>query len=287
MKKICLIGGFNFVSIVNTKKMEIENSIPSSIYTRFGGVAWNIAQKLSEYKDGEISFVSVLSNDVLGKMAIQELDQFSIRHEKCIFTEEWKSYYCHITLNSENYGFDDMTCIELITPEYIRSIKDYLETFDLIFLDANLSENTISYISNNINVPICFDGTSTEKCIRVRKCFNNFSMMKLNKHEFCKLFDKEEITFEDDETILNCLGNAYKTMTFITFGAQGSMCCYNNKIIRHHTNNIIPVNNALRAGDTYVSGLIKGFLDELCIEKILKIASNRSELVLTGNLEKE
>lgn len=285
--KVCLIGGVNFVLTVNTPKLEKEDSIPCNIHSRIGGVAWNIALKLVEYKDCEVSFISVLSHDAIGQMAIEKMKKMSICYDCSLFKTEWTSYYCHLTVDDNNFGFNDMTCISEITPEYLETIKNKLEDFNLVFIDANLSENAIAYIANNIKVPICFDGTSTEKCIRIKKYIDKISVMKLNQHEFYRVFDiSAETEFESEKTI-SILKDFGINKLFVTLGKNGAFCFDDNKIYFYKPSKIIPVKNTLRAGDTFMSGIISGILNCDKSANILKQASERAEKILYENLLQE
>lgn len=286
MKKICLIGGINYASIVDSDSFKNENSVPSNIHSRFGGVAYNIAIKLSEYKDGEITLISVLSNDVLGNLVSNFLSELGIKYQNSIFVDNWSSYYCHINTKDGSYGFDDMRCLKKVTPEYIKSIKNVLDDSDIIFIDGNLNEDTISYIANNVKTPLFFDGTSPEKAIRVKNCFDKIDFVKFNYYEYCRFFNidpKDEILPE--EIIHHLLDEKIKNKLVVSLGKQGALLFSNSGYSFYKPENIIESKNALRAGDSFVSGIICGYLNNLTDYEILVEGTKRSVNVLKQNIK--
>ena len=177
-----------------------------------------------------------------------------------------------------------MASIGNITPEYIHSIENFLNKFDLIFIDANLSKETIEYIVKNINVPVSFDGTSPEKCIRIKDFVHQLEIIKLNYYEYCRLFDVSARQDFNLEEIKKNLKSFDAKKVFITLGKDGSVCYDSGEIFSYKSSKIISAKNTLRAGDTFMSGIISGYLKNQTAHDILRISSERAEKVLLENL---
>jgi pseudouridine kinase len=282
--KICVIGGMNFAVISKIDSdLQNDSSICGEVKTRFGGVARNIALNLAKYDELDIEFITVLSNDILGNIAKEELKSYHISFDNSLFMEKWESYYCETICKSGHYGVNDMKLIGLLNPEHLAKLKNHIEQASIIVVDANLNKETLEYIVHNINVPVICDTTSNQKCRRILKIIDKISTIKMNYSEACTLCNIETQAVPDIDTLKSALQKLPIKNMYVTLGVFGSFFISQTEYYHHNITNKIEAKNVLGAGDAFTSGIIKGILNNMSVEEILKYGSTKAEEVLKKN----
>jgi len=277
-QRVCVIGGMNFTVISRIDSvLQNDSSLFGEIKTRFGGVARNIALNLSKYKDLEIDFITVLSNDELGILAQRELDSFYVRHEKSLFIEKWKSYYCEIITNDGHYGINDMKMIENLSPLHIENIKGYIENHDILVIDTNISKKTLEYIASNLQITILCDATSDKKCSRIMNILDRIDTIKMNYEEACKLSSLNPQYPPNIDKLKLMLQRLPIRNCYVTLGEYGSFFLNNTKYYYCKPNNKITAKNVLGAGDIFCAEIIKGILNKTPVKSILEEGTKAAE----------
>lgn len=298
MKKICIIGGMNFSIISEVDgRLQEDNSVCGNIYTRFGGVAYNIASVISEYEGFQIDYMTILSRDMIGKLAESVLEEHRISYINSLYLDNWASYYSDICSRNFHYGINDMKIVDMIDQSFINTRKQKILNNDILIIDENISPDVMEFIVDNIDIPIYCEATSPLKCKRISSRINNIYAIKFNKKEFCEFYCTDDSIFEKDELILETVKNRCAELTFVTLGGKGSFCISNHKIYRCQTRNIINAVNTLQAGDSFFGGVIVKLLSgedipssmeygTLCAEKRL-MANNPNNDILSDETIKK
>lgn len=196
--KIVVIGAANAdIAGIPSNKLIQRDSNPGKISFSPGGVGRNIACSLRQLGE-EVSFITALGNDMFGEFIKKDCIARGIDTKMTLVSEEKGSstylYICDET-GDMALAVNDMDIVEDITPAYLEKYIEEINRNDACVIDANLSTDTIEYISENVTVPIYADPVSTVKAVRLKGVINGFEAVKPNRMEYkvlgraeCKMF---------------------------------------------------------------------------------------------------
>ena len=281
---VCVIGGINFAVISKIdSNLQDDSSICGEIKVRFGGVARNIILNLAKYDDLNIDFITILSKDILGKMAQQELDLYHVNYEKSIFEDKWESFYCETITSGAHYGINDMKAIEKLLPNHIKELKSYIENHDILVIDTNINQETLEFIASNIRIPIVCDATSDQKCRRLLNVTGQIDTIKMNYREACALLNIEPQSKPNIEKIKTALLQLPIINCYVTLGELGSFYLSKTEYYYQTVEKKLSVKNVLGAGDAFTASMIAGKLNGIPVSSILKLGTIAAEKILVGN----
>ena len=180
--KIIVIGGANAdIAGVPSRNFIPRDSNIGKITVCAGGVGRNIAENLSKL-GADVYLVTAVGNDIYSNVILKSCELAGINTD---FVKRVDSMPSSIYLYIEDGTGDmvaavnDMSIIDEITPEYLSSID--INAFDACVIDANLNEDTISYICENVRIPLYADPVSSEKAVRLKN--KRFTAIKPNEIE--------------------------------------------------------------------------------------------------------
>ncbi|MBO4415713.1 MAG: carbohydrate kinase family protein [Lachnospiraceae bacterium] len=288
---VVVAGGAN-IDIVAAPNAPLKehDSNPGHSSISFGGVGRNIAENLSRL-GCNVRFVSVFGDDSFSKALTDDLVNKGIDTSLCktIRGQTCSKYIC---INSEKgeliAAINDMSLYDhmytAITDETIEAMNEA----DMVVLDANTSKELLEKIAAHCNTPIAFDAVSISKVERCRNILDRLFIFKPNLYEaeaLCKslvppdqdedrvirAFDSPDILYKASEYAGYLINKGVKNV-MISLGEDGVYYA-NASTIGVIPTMVTDIVNTSGCGDTFLSGAIRGFLDNADIETMARYGS--------------
>ncbi len=130
-----------------------------------GGVARNVAENLARLGE-QVILLSVVGDDDQGKQILEQTEICGVDISHVITTRDYPTGSYLAILNHQgrmHLGMDDMSVISRLRPEDIQVKEHLFDGAAAVFLDANLSEETLRTaitLAHDKGVPIAADPTS-------------------------------------------------------------------------------------------------------------------------------
>ena len=256
---ITVIGGANVdLSATLTDAFIAADSNPGHVEISYGGVARNIAHNLS-LLGARTQLLTVFGGDLFGGLLHDYCKQQGIDVH---LSERDSDFRSGIYLCINNHGGEMIAAVAdteavrtAITPEWLAKRIGEVNLSDFIVADANMSEDSIRYLMENVTAPLFIDGVSSTKAHRV---INALSKCKLPYLHTLKLNLKEALTVtqtmtyaEAAQKLLN-LGVAH---VYITLSGEGVYC---RNAAEEWLFPILPgeIVNTTGAGDAFLAGVV-------------------------------
>lgn len=189
---VAVVGGItlDIFGIPNSEVIE-KKSNTGVIYSDVGGLGRNIAVNLAKLEIPNY-FISVYGHDSAGeefkKDALEK--NLDITYSKQISSVPTSRYlYINQTSAKRIFGVDDSRIHDEITPEFLKERLNILNNAEMIVVDPNLPEETISWIYQNFDQPILAD--SINKLKRLKQGIAALDTLVLNADESKAITDIE------------------------------------------------------------------------------------------------
>ncbi len=279
--KILCIGATN-KDIIGISKREIvrEDSNPGRVHLELGGVAKNIAENLFRLGE-EVELLTFVGKDAFGKDTLNYLSKLGIRFSKSLIDDLHPTgvYMAVHGFSGELIAaINDFSLIESITPQFFDAISDYIESFDTLVFDTNLSESTLTYLIEKYQhkMIIC-DGVSQAKVRRLESVLKYVDLLKVNKQELSTLLNQK-----NDDVIMdvkNILKSGIKHIVVtngkdaITYNTEGRV--YQSLIFEP-----AKIKSSAGAGDALISGIIYGLNRGKSMHEAMNLGKKAASLTM-------
>lgn len=169
-------------------------SNPSQIRTTFGGVARNVAENLARLGQ-EVRLLTAVGDDRSGRQLLKEAASAGVDVQAVLSTSlhPTSSYLGVIDETGKlHFALDDMRAMKELTPAYIRKHAGLFKEASLLFVDANLSKETLRTVmslAKRARLPVCADPTAATLAHRLQKHLSNLFLITPNSAEagvFCE-----------------------------------------------------------------------------------------------------
>jgi pseudouridine kinase len=279
---ILVIGAQNTDIFSKTdQELVLEDSNPAKISIAYGGVGRNIAVNLSRL-DFEVHFISVFGDDDFSKSAHRSLKEMNIDTSHSLFLKDsGNSIFMGIIdqHNDMHLGFHDMAIVNELNSEFLRQKIDFINQFDVIVVDNNLSAATINYLVSNFNhKTIIIDAVSALKAHKLIPVLDRISILKVNKLELDALSDKLSIA----EQLKDLHGRGAQKILL----TQKDNTVFVSTAVAQVTmkpSQLLSIVNASGAGDAFLSGYIFGMMKGYNEEDKIKLANIAAGITLGSN----
>lgn len=242
--RVIVIGGANAdIGGVPSDNLILKDSNPGKITLSPGGVARNISFELRKM-GVEVSLITATGDDAFGSFIRDNCSGAGIDISMSrICSGHSSSLYMYINDSSNDMlvAINDMDIVNEITPEYLEEYLDKINSFDLCCIDANLSQNTIEYLADNVIIPIFADPVSTAKAVKLKPVLDRLLAVKPNQFEMDVLSPCPCLCFE-------------------SLGSSG-MNVYDGSVCYHIDAPDVKVSCTTGCGDCACAALICGYLD--------------------------
>lgn len=253
MEKVLVVGG-SVIDIFACPKDKIilGDSNPGYLKQSLGGVGRNIAENLARLGI-DTTLITPMGKDEGRKMIMQNAQDVMLKLS--IIQAEHTPTYISI-LNEENDNVVSVAAmdeIEQMTKEDIKIRDISFQNADLIVLDTNLSQETLTYIFETYHKPFYVDVISARKAERIKPFLRYIEALKMNKLEAQYLTGM--IDEDNPEVLAKYVISKGVKEVYITLGKEGSFYMDKDKKISYPQ---IPVQtkNTSGAGDAFFAGVI-------------------------------
>lgn len=259
------------------------NSTPGSIKMSFGGVCRNIADNSARI-GVNTKFISVVGDDESGKSILEHSKEigYDMEHSMILKGGSTPTYLAILDENGEMVSaIADMKNLDAMKPEYIDFKKEVIEEAEYTVLDAD-NPMLLEYLLPKFSGKTKFilDPVSAEKASWVKHLIKYFHTIKPNRHEAEILAG---FPIKDKEDLIKA-SNYFLSLgiekVFISLDADGIF--YNDGIRCGKIKACdVEVKNVTGAGDSFVSGMGYGYMNELDIVETVKFAITMSTITIS------
>lgn len=260
--KICVIGSFcvDYISKTNYKLIKGE-SHPGSIKVNPGGVARNIVENLARM-NLDITFITAIGSDYYGQRFKNELNDLNVKIEMPVISNNHETSMYFAINNKEGnleYAVVNNNILESINKTYLESKIDYLNSFDYIVLDTNVSIEAIDFLFKNINVKIIVDAVSMIKSEKLKDYLDKIYILKTNEREFIHLQQH--------------MNSKKPTHLIKTMGSKNIVYFYNDEVYEYKPIKKEKIVSTTGAGDAFLSGVIYALTMNKTVKEAIKMGS--------------
>jgi pseudouridine kinase len=257
MGKILVIGAANIDLIaIPDRKLRMRDSNIGKANISFGGVGRNIVENLARLGH-EVHFMTALGSDPYGVALRNDLEKLGVSIEESIFAEERSGYYLAIcdADGDMRVAVCDNEINESLNPEYLQAKLDYINSFEHLVFDTNLTAESLRFLFENTNGKIYLDATSVTKGNLIEPYLSKISVLKGNRVEI-KSLAKGKDNIEAEIKSLLAIG---VERVIVTSGPGPVYYNLNGKIEAITPPPAKPVSTT-GSGDAFLSGVIHGIL---------------------------
>lgn len=281
---VSMIGACNIdVAGIPFTKLIDKDSNPGRVSFSMGGVSRNIAENLRRL-DINVELLTIFADDVYGELLKKNCLDLGIKIGNSIsIPNTTTATYVYIADSDKDMklAISDMEIYKNITPSLLESRKESLEKSKVIVIDTCLELETIEYLLSNIKVPIFVDLVSVSRGMKVKDIIGKFHTIKPNRYEAEVLSDIKINNEKDLIAASDFFIEKGVKQVFISLGSNGVY--YNNGIEK----GLLPpyeseVVNTTGAGDSFMAGIVYGFLNDCSIIDSAKIASAAASICVSS-----
>ncbi|MBE6019145.1 MAG: MarR family transcriptional regulator [Clostridiales bacterium] len=251
------IGGTPFKPLIQ------GDSNPGVIKMSYGGVARNIAHNLAAL-GVEVRFVTAVGDDTLGKEMMKKCEDIGMDTSLSVVVPDASSSV-YLFINDEKGEMDlalsHVDIVKNITPEYITSISDVINSSEVVVADCNLSQETLIKLKEICKVPLYMDTVSVSHADKIKGHLEGIDTLKPNLLEAEFLSDmKIENTFDCLEAARALIDQGVRRV-FISMGPYGMIAADKDHAIiadRYP----VTVKCTTGAGDSAMAAIVWSTLNE-------------------------
>ncbi|MCH4208440.1 MAG: PfkB family carbohydrate kinase [Solobacterium sp.] len=285
MSKICVFGGAN-VDICGSSIKPLRNydSNPGTIEIRFGGVGRNIAQICAMLKQ-RVQLVTCFSDDSYGRELKRDCEALGMDCSKAVIVKDLPSSI-YIAILDDNrdmkIAMSDMRILRNLDQTAIDEALKDIHPDDMIILDANLSEETLTYIASHALCATAADPVSANKAKRLEPILKQLTVFKPNQYEAQELTG---IWIKDDQTAVDSLN------WFLDHGVQEIIISMADRGILLGTKDqkvwlthrTIKLDNATGGGDTFMGAYLAQRLEQASPLQAAEYAAAAAVITIEDN----
>ncbi len=175
-------------------------------------------------------------------------------------------------------GLNDMQIIQELNKEFLDSKLDYINDFETIVIDNNLSEESIGFLLKRLTGKLLvMDAVSAHKAHKLKNHLNKISILKLSQLELDAL---SSLSSSKDQ--LEDLHAKGAHTVLLTHQENESIVSRGENYISQKPKAIRSIVNTTGAGDAFLSGYLHGFLLKKSEEDRLKMANFAAGLTIVS-----
>ncbi len=282
MKKVLIIGAQNIDIFANAlSEYTLHDSNLSKIHIAFGGVARNITANIRRM-DNPVSFLTVFGDDHFAISAKNSLDELNIDTSQSLFLHDASNSVYLGVMDKDNdlfLGLNDMDILTKLSSEYLNTKIAYINSFDILVIDNNLSKSAIEYLLKTFNhKTIVMDAVSTKKVTKIANLLQYIDLLKVNQIELNKLSNKKDLVAQIKE--LQSLG---ATSILLTNQDKDIILATKEELIITSPIKLTNIINASGAGDAFLSGFVHGMIHKLSNQEKLLYAKKLAYITLLSH----
>ena len=221
---VVVIGAAN-IDIGGTpyKPLIPGDSNPGVIKMSYGGVGRNIAHNLA-LLGVKVELITAIGDDTLGKEMLERCESIGMDTSLSLIIPDASSS-TYLFINDDDgemsLALSHVDIVKHITPEYIESLSDVINSAAIVIADCNLTQETLLKIKNVCKVPLYIDTVSVSHADKIKGHLDGIDTLKPN------LLEAEFLTDMIIENEYDCLEAAHALIeqgvrrVFISLGPNG------------------------------------------------------------------
>lgn len=284
MKKpyVCVIGGSNVdITCTAFTKIKTKDSNPGVTTLSCGGVSRNIAENLARL-GVSVKLITVLGTDFNAHMIEQNALSVGVDISHSLVVDEPSS--CYVSVNDVDndmfVGVASMSILDKLTPQFLKSNLDIINGAECVVTDTNIP-NCLDFLIENVTVPIFLDTVSAKKTAIAKDKIKNIHCIKPNEYE-AEILSGIKVTNEQSAKKA-CRAIAARNIDtiYLSCGENGSYC-YENGVFVHIPFFKTNVVNTTGAGDSFMSGVVYGFVNKMDMKQSAAFAAACSSITVSS-----
>lgn len=250
------IGGRSYAPLVD------KDSNPGVVSVSLGGVGRNIAHNLS-LMGADVHLLTAYGNDDHGDRVAASCSELGIdlSHALRLDGERTSTYLYLAEPDGEMaLAVSDMSICSRITPAFLASRLTLLQNAQVVVADANIPEESLQFLAENLTVPLFIDPVSTVKAEKLRPILSKIHTLKPNRLE-AELLSGIAIKSEADvEKAAQALLDMGVHRLFISMGSDGVYAAMGGQRLRL-SNLPGKMVNTTGCGDAFMAALCWAYLE--------------------------
>ncbi len=257
----------------SSERLYQYDSNAGSIEVSIGGAGKNIATNIA-LLGIDVKMLTALGDDYFTHTIKNECNSSNINLDDALVIPG-RSCSTYLYINNQfgelqNAIFDTSISQEL-SVDYFKSKLDVINQSRLLVIDANISQESLIFLANNVTVPLFVDPVSTGMAEKLIPILDKIHTLKPNRHEVEVLTG---ISIKDEETLnqaAQALLDRGVTNTYISLDKDGVyyISKSNRLFVASKVRNVV---NVTGAGDSFLAALVWAHLNELELEDTINIA---------------
>ena len=209
------------------------DSNPGVIKMSYGGVGRNIAHNLT-LLGVDVKFVTAAGDDTLGREMISKCESIGMDTSLSI-SVPGSSSSVYLFINDETgemeLALSHVDIVQKITPEYIESIADVINSAEAVIADCNLSQKTLLKLKDVCEVPLYVDTVSVSHADKIKGHLDGIDTLKPNLLEAEFLSDMIIESEYDCFMAARELINQRVRRVFISMGPHGMLAADKDRAV--------------------------------------------------------
>ena len=255
------IGASN-VDVYGTSKIKIRTHYdhPAAISSSVGGVMHNIITNFTKL-GGNGKLITAYSDDTYGKTIVEDCRNNNIDISHSLLVKD-KTSGIFMQIQDENndmyLAICDMSILESITPEYLRSKENIITNAKLVVIDPSLDNKAIEELIEMCKdkVPIYIDPISDNFALKMKPYIPYFELIKPNRSELENLADMKIKNDEDLYKACQSLLDKGLKKIIVSLSQDGILYMDKGQKIRRKFKEEKKMVNASGAGDALMGALV-------------------------------
>ena len=266
-KDIILIGGAH-IDIGGAPQHPLRKGEKNygKVTLKAGGVAFNVAYNLSRLSI-KPQLISLICDDANASIVLDACtdNNIDISNSIKLQNKETPKYlYILDYMGDTNMGISDMELYNEITPEFLQTKLDLINSYKLCFIDGNLPFESLKFLLKNVKVPTAVDPVSVDHCKKLKSIIHLAYAIKPNEKEMEELSGTGDIKKAKDYFL-----NKGVKEVFFSLGEKG-LYYADSKSSGRIVHPVEHIANTNGAGDAMTAGLIYGKINGFSLHDTAK-----------------
>lgn len=281
MSYVCVIGGAN-IDIVCTPltAVRMRDSNPCTVRYSLGGVARNIAENLARL-GVRVVFITALACDGNARMIEANAMSLGIDLSHCVRVNDGvtSTYTC---INDEKgdmlVAASDMSILKHLTCQKLEERLDVINGAQCVVTDTN-DADCLKFLQQHVTVPLFVDTVSAKKTEIVKNDIKNIFCLKPNLIE-AEVLSGVEI--RDGQSLQNAVDTIRsKGVEWVLMSQGDKGVTFSDGTTGHADIFPVKVANTTGAGDSFMAGVVYGYINGMEISKCARIGCAASAITVS------
>ena len=279
-----VIGGVNMdIGGRSAAPLVSADSNPGKVRMSLGGVGRNIAHNMA-LLGLDVRFLTAFGDDLYAQKIAASCGELGLDISQALQVPgESTSTYLFLSGPDGDMALavSDMDIYDHITPVWLRSRRSLLDNAQLVVVDANIPEDSIRWLCENVKAPLFADPVSTAKAAKLRDVLGALHTLKPNRLE-AELLSGVPITDEDSlRRAAQALLDTGLHRVFISLGSERVYAADRSGALHLPCLKAHMV-NATGAGDAFMAALAWAYLEGTDLRQTALLAQGAAAIAIEG-----